>query len=66
MGIKKKSSLFTLLFLTYLTLLEFLQLIHLLLELQLDDYLQMRMIFYDQDHSKTGMQLQSLHMNLLF
>lgn len=65
-GHKKKSNLFTLLFLTYLTLLQFLRLTHLLLEPQLDGYLQMRMIFYDQDHSKTDIQLQSLHMNLLF
>ncbi len=63
---KKKSNLFTLLFLTYLTLLQFSRLTHLLLEPQLDGYLQMRMIFYDQDHSKTDIQLQSLHMNLLF
>ena len=44
-GHKKKSNLFTLLFLTYLTLLQFSRLTHLLLEPQLDGYLQMRMIF---------------------
>ena len=44
-GHKKKSNLFTLLFLTYLTSLQFSRLTHLLLEPQLDGYLQMRMIF---------------------
>ena len=64
-GHKKKSNLFTLLFLTYLTLLQFSRLTHLLLE-PTGRLFTNANDFYDQDHSKTDIQLQSLHMNLLF